>query len=299
MNYHEGMAIPQPGIFALGGRSHLHLEFDLTGDAVDLRPAISRIYESADTVSGVNLVVGFGRTAWAALSPDNVPDDLIEFETITGVDGFEHPAAQHDLWIWLHGGTPDGLFDLARVTQRELVGVATLASEQNCFTYQASRDLTGFEDGTENPPLSEAPAIASIPEDRACAAGSIVLLQRWRHDLDKFESLSVAEQEQVFGRTKVDSVELGDEETVPGSHIQRVVIEDEAGEELEVFRRSTAFGGLREHGLMFLAFSSDRARLQEMLDRLAGVGDGIRDLITTVSTPTASAWYIAPPVELL
>ena len=113
------MAIPQPGIFALGGRSHLHLEFDLTGDAVDLRPAINRIQESADTVSGVNVVVGFGRTAWAALSPDNVPDDLIEFETITGVDGFEHPAAQHDLWIWLHGGTPDGLFDLARVAKRQ------------------------------------------------------------------------------------------------------------------------------------------------------------------------------------
>ena len=293
------MAIPQPGIFALGGRSHLHLEFDLSRDAVDLRPAINRIQESADTVSGVNLVIGFGRTAWTALSPDNVPDDLIEFETITGADGFEHPAAQHDLWVWAHGGTPDGLFDLARFTQRELAGVATLATEQSCFTYQASRDLTGFEDGTENPPLSEAPAIASIPEGRPCAAGSIVLLQRWRHDLDQFESLPVAEQEQVIGRTKVDSVELGDSKSAPGSHVQRVVIEDEAGEELEVFRRSTAFGGLRKHGLMFVAFSSDRARLQEMLERMAGVGDGVRDLLTTISTPTAAAWYIAPPVELL
>ena len=299
IGYNGGMGIPQPGIFAVGTRSHVHLEFDLIGDATGLDAAMTSIQDAVTTIAGVNLVIGYGRTAWAQLSPENVPDDLIQFEPITGPDGFTHPAVQHDVWLWFHGGTPDGLFDLARTAQKSLAGLATLGAEQGCFTYQDSRDLTGFEDGTENPPISEAPNVAGIPAGRPCAGGSIVLLQKWVHDLDAFEALSITEQEQVFGRTKSDSVELSDDEAAPGSHVQRVVIEDDRGEELEVFRRSTAYGTLTEHGLMFVSFSCDRSRVQQMLDNMAGIGDNVRDLLTTISTPVSSAWYIAPPIDLL
>jgi len=50
---------------------------------------------------------------------------------------------------------------------------------------------------------------------------------------------------------------------------------------------------------MFVAFSADRARLERMLRRMAGVEDGVRDRLTEFSTPTASAWYVVPPIELL
>jgi hypothetical protein len=30
---------------------------------------------------------------------------------------------------------------------------------------------------------------------------------------------------------------------------------------------------------------------------MAGTDDGIRDRLTDFSTPTASAWYVAPPLE--
>lgn len=66
-----------------------------------------------------------------------------------------------------------------------------------------------------------------------------------------------------------------------------------------MFRRSTSFGGVIEHGLMFLAFSADRARLQRMLERMAGTEDGVRDHLTEFSTPVASAWYLAPPIDIL
>jgi hypothetical protein len=32
---------------------------------------------------------------------------------------------------------------------------------------------------------------------------------------------------------------------------------------------------------------------------MAGVGDGIRDQLTEFSSPTGSAWYVAPPADLL
>jgi putative iron-dependent peroxidase len=283
------MATPQPGIFAVGNRTHHHLEFDCQGEPGDVLAAVQRIREAANTVIGVNVVVGFGARQWAAMSPQ--PDDLVPFQTIEGQDGYSVPASQHDLWLWLHASGPDAVFNVARIAAVELADLATVAHEQACFTYQASQDLTGFEDGTENPPLDEAVSSATIPGD----GGSIVLLQKWVHDLDGFEALEVADREQVIGRTLYGSEEL--EASAENSHVGRVVVEDADGNELEVFRRSAAFGGVQEHGLMFLAFSADRARLQRMLERMAGAEDGIRDRLTEFSTPVRSAWYYAPPIE--
>lgn len=286
------MATPQPGIFAVGNRTHHHLEFDCQGSPADVRAAIQRIREAATTVVGVNVVVGFGANQWASMSSSS-PSDLIAFRTIEGTDGFSMPATQHDLWLWLHASGPDAVFNVARIAAVELADLATVANEQSCFTYQASQDLTGFEDGTENPPLDEAIDAATIDGD----GGSIVLLQKWVHDLDGFEALELADREKVIGRTLHGSEEL--DPSGEDSHVGRVVIEDDDGEELEVFRRSTAFGGVQEHGLMFLAFSADRDRLQRMLERMAGAEDGVRDRLTEFSTPVRSAWYYAPPIEAL
>ncbi|MDP1794501.1 MAG: Dyp-type peroxidase [Acidimicrobiales bacterium] len=288
------MGLPQPGIFAVGNRTHHHLEFDCQGEPAEVLAAIQRIREAATTVAGVNVVVGFGARQWASMSID-APTDLAAFATIEGPDGFTIPATQHDLWLWLHASGPDAVFNVARIAAVELADLATVAFEQPCFTYQASQDLTGFEDGTENPPLDEAIESATIAGD----GGSIVLLQKWVHDLDGFEALELSDREQVIGRTLAGSVELDEENMVPGSHVSRVVIEDDAGEELEVFRRSTTFGGVTEHGLMFLAFSADRVRLERMLQRMAGADDGVRDRLTEFSTPVRSAWYYAPPLERL
>ena len=40
-----------------------------------------------------------------------------------------------------------------------------------------SRDLTGFIDGTENPPVEEAFEVALVPDDQPGAAGAFVLAQ--------------------------------------------------------------------------------------------------------------------------
>jgi putative iron-dependent peroxidase len=293
------VATPQPGIFAVGTRSHHHLEFDVSGDARGVLDAVRRIRDAATSVAGVNVVVGFGRRLWAELAPAEVPDDFGDFEPIVGAGGFEIPARQHDLWLWIHSFGPDAVFNIARLAAHELADVAAIACEQPSFTYLASQDLTGFEDGTENPAIDEAPSVATIPEGSPCGRGSVVLVQRWVHDLDGIEALELSDRELVIGRTLQGSKELDPEVQSPRAHISRVVIEDDDGEELEVFRRSTAFGGVIEHGLMFIAFSADRARLHRMLQRMAGVDDGIRDRLTEFSTPVASAWYLAPPLELL
>ena len=293
------MPTPQHGIFAVGTRSQHHLQFTVAGDATedDLLAALSSIRDQATTIAGVNVVVGLGAALCARFMPEWLPQDLGPFEARTGPSGVTFPAEQHDLWLWLHSSGPDGTFDVARRAARCLHGLGEVVAEQPCFTYQASRDLTGFEDGTENPPIDEAPAAATIPAGSPGAGGSVVLLQRWVHDLDGFEALDPDDQSQIIGRDKVTGEELPEARRSPRAHISRVVLEDADGEELPIFRRSAAFGGVLEHGLMFLAFSADVDRLDRMLDRMLGAGDDITDALTDVSSPTGSAWYVAPPIE--
>lgn len=49
----------------------------------------------------------------------------------------------------------------------------------------------------------------------------------------------------------------------------------------------------------FVGFSTDRARLQLMLDRMAGVVDGVRDELTRVTKPLTGSYFYVPALEEL
>jgi len=290
------MAVPQPGIFAQGTRSHYHLEFDLRAGVTDeqIRSALCGLREPPVTAGGSNIVVGFGAALWRWLEPDAAPAALAPFEPIEG-DGRRAPATQHDIWVWSHGTGEDIELDVARGVAAALAPVATLAAEQSCFVYRDGRDLTGFIDGTENPSVEAAHDVAIVPDLERGAGGSFVLAQKWVHDLGAFHAQSQAEQEATIGRTKPDSIERDDKP--PTAHISRVVIE-EAGEELEIYRRSTPFGTVGKLGLYFLAFSADPTRFTKMMARMFGTaGDGLHDHLTDFTRPVSGAFYFAPALD--
>lgn len=295
------MATGQPGIFAQGTRSHYSLEFDLHPGAAPgaVTGAVVQLREPTVTAGGLNLVIGFGAGLWAQLAPGGaVPRELRPFDVVEGLDGHRAPATQHDIWIWVHGTGEDIALDAARLCTTVLAPVAELALEQPCFVYHDSRDMTGFIDGTENPPIEEAPGVALVPDGEPGEGGAYVITQRWVHDLEKFQARSVSEQEATIGRTKLDSIELDDATKPPTAHIARVVIEED-GEELEIYRRSTPYGTVAEHGLYFLAFSAERSRFDKMLGRMFGVTDGVRDHLTDFTRPVSGSYYFAPSLEAL
>jgi putative iron-dependent peroxidase len=295
------MATGQPGIFAQGTRSHYNLEFDLRPGAGpdEVAAAVAELREPAVTSGGLNLVMGFGASLWAMLaSPDECPSVLRPFDAVTGTDGHGAPSTQHDIWVWVHGTGEDLALDAARAITAVLAPVAKLALEQPCFVYRDSRDLTGFIDGTENPHVEEAPEIALVADAEPGEGGAYVITQRWVHDLEAFHARSVSEQEGTIGRTKPDSIELDDARKPPTAHIARVVIEED-GEELEIYRRSTPYGMVGEHGLYFLGFSAELSRFDKMLARMFGVADGVRDHLTDFTTPVTGSYYFAPSLEAL
>ena len=295
------MGEAQPGIFAQGTRSHYHLEFTVRDDAPtsDVRAAISRLGEPSVTVGGFNLVLGLGPALWDRLEPATPLAEFHDFTPIAGADQHDVPATQHDLWVWMHGTGPDLALDAARAVTDCLSPVAVLALEQPGFVYRDSRDLTGFIDGTANPPLQHAPSVVVVPDDRPGGGGAFALTMRWVHNLEAFGRLSVEDQERVIGRTKLDSVELDDEAKPATAHIARVTIE-EGGEELELYRRSVPYGTVAEHGLFFVAFAADPSRFDKMLARMFGTTDDRQhDRLTDFTRPVSGAYYFAPSLETL
>lgn len=287
---------PQSGIFALGTASHAYLEFDLAADApgVELVDVISSLREPRTTMGGVNLVAGFRPELWHEAAPGDAPDDVAGFDhDVVGNDGYVMPATQHDAVLWLSGSAYDVVFDVARATIAALRGLATIADETSSWPYRHDLDLTGFIDGTENPSLTEAPGLVLIPAGSPGAGGTILLLQKWTHDAQSWESLSTADQEQVIGRRKADSVEL--EDKPDDSHVSSTD-QDRFG---KIFRRNMPWGTVTGHGTMFVGFSATQRPLVAMLESMAGVGGGARDALTTYTRPLSGAYYFVPSNESL
>jgi porphyrinogen peroxidase len=290
------MSTPQGGIFALGTASHAYLEFDVSAgrDGRDLVVAIASLREPRTTMGGVNLVAGFRPTLWRRLVPEGAPPDLDDFSVdLIGVDDFVMPATQHDAVLWLSGSAYDVIFEVARMVIAELRELAAIVGETSSWPYRHDRDLTGFIDGTENPTLVDAPELVLIPEESPGAGGTVLLLQKWTHEVAAWEALPDAEQERVIGRTKLDSAELDDK--AADSHVASTD-QDRFG---KIFRRNMPYGTVTDHGTMFVGFSSEQRPLAAMLESMAGLAGGVRDALTRYSQPLTGAYYFVPSTESL
>jgi putative iron-dependent peroxidase len=293
------VATAQSGIFALGTVEHFYVELDLVPGVAPaaLAAALAGLVGPDSTVRGVNVVIGIRPSLWAGLS-GNAPTDAADFdEDVVGAQGFRMPATQHDAWLWIAGGERDAVFDAGLAALTMLRRWAFVALELGGWLYRHDRDLTGFIDGTENPSQLEAYDVAVVP-DGPGTGSTVVLVQQWKHHSEAFMELPVEAQERVIGRSKDDSIEL-DESVMPAtSHVSRTVLERD-GVELPIFRRNTAYGGVTDHGTLFVGFSKEQFRLAEMLRRMAGVGDGVRDALTRFTTPLTGAYYVVPAVDEL
>jgi putative iron-dependent peroxidase len=295
------MSTPQTGIFALGDAAHIYLEFTMTAGTTPetlVRNVVS-IHEPRTTVGGVNAVIGFRPDIWRTVAAAGTPTELRGFDApLAGAEGYSMPATQADLWVWIAGASYDVVFDMAREAIAKLEQHATVTRELEGWSYRHSRDLTGFEDGTENPALMIAPEIATIPDGAPGAGGSVLLFQQWVHQTKAWDALPVEKQERVIGRTKPHSIELAEDVQPEDSHVSRTTV-DIDGEERKIFRRNTAYGNVTEHGTVFVGFSADQQRLDKMLQRMAGAEGGVRDALTRYTTALTGAYYFVPSLQAL
>ncbi len=283
----------QSGIFDEASNHHLFLEFEFHDEMTPL-PSATPISE--EIVAG-HQVVALSATAMdhSGLSK---PPSFEEFKPLRGIAGHETPATQGDLFVWLHGTQRDEIFLRSIEWVQTLQPVARLARETQGFKFRDSRDLTGFVDGSANPKDDARMEVALIPEG-SCQGGSFVFLQRWKHKLAQFHTLSVSEQERVIGRTKPDSIELTGDAMPDNSHVSRTDIkrEDKA---VKIYRRSVPAGNPSEAGLQFIAFSAEQQRFGELLRSMYGLSEErISDNLLQYTSPLTGAYYYAPPLSHL
>ncbi len=289
------MPVAQSGILALGTSSHAYLELDRVAGVTDagLVAAAAELAATVKTTGATGLVVGLRPELWAAVAPEAAPAGVHGYDAdVVGPDGFTMPATQHDLVLWVTGGGRSVIFDATTHAVAALAGVATLADETVAWSHHHDRDLTGFEDGTENPPAGEAAQVVTVPDGEPGAGGSVLLLQKWVHDSEQWYGLDRETQEDVIGRTKPDSIELDPKPA--DAHATRTD-QDTYG---HIFRRNTAWGETTSHGTMFVGFCAEQRPLAAMLDAMAGI-DGPRDALTRYTRALTGSYYVVPPADAL
>jgi putative iron-dependent peroxidase len=250
----------------------------------------------------LSVVTSIGSDAWNRLFDGSRPAELHPFVEL---DGPRHhaPATPGDLLFHIKAKSLDYAFELAHRILNSMSGAITVVDEVQGFKFFDNRDLMGFVDGTENPSGGVAVNATTIgDEDPDFAGGSYVHVQKYLHDMSGWESLSVGEQERVIGRTKLEDIEMDDDEKPANSHLALNVITDDAGNELKIVRHNMPFGelGKAEFGTYYIAYSRTPAVTERMLNNMF-IGDppGNTDRILDFSTAVTGSMFFTPAADFL
>ncbi|MFH7349337.1 Dyp-type peroxidase [Acinetobacter variabilis] len=272
----------------------------------DFKERLKQLFTTRDRLitqhpnAQIKTAVAFGPELWSKLY-EQAPAGFKQLEPIQG--SFNMPVVPADVLIHIASARADICFALSQSFFEGIRDQVEVLDERVCFRYFDGRDITGFIDGTENPQFPDDRAeVALLGEDAGIFQdGSFIFAQRYAHNLDKWKKLKVDAQEQVMGRTKLESIELEDGVKPANAHIARTVVEDEGGEEMEILRHSLPYGdGRGDQGLFFIAYTKDLKIIDAMLVRMFGTsGDGIHDRLLHFVTPMDGAYYFAPSEELL
>lgn len=250
---------------------------------------------------GLTCVTGIGAEFWDRAFASARPSGLHPF---IALDGGTHraPSTGGDLFFHIRAVSMDICFELAHRLGLAFMGIARIIDEVHGFRYWDTRDLLGFVDGTENPagPLAEEVAITGPDSD--FPASSYLIVQKYTHDMDGWDRLSVEQQEDAMGRTKLSDIEYPDDAKPANAHITLNVVEDAEGNERQILRDNMPFGNVAEgvYGTFFIGYSADVTTTETMLERMF-IGDppGNTDRILDFSTARTGSLFFVPSQDAL
>ncbi len=260
-----------------------------------------RAVDFREIEAALSCVMGIGSDAWRRLFGDPCPANLHPFREIRA--GARHAVSTPgDLLFHIRAKRMDLCFELATQIMARIGGVVTPVDEVHGFRYFDDRDLLGFVDGTENPRDQAAMDAALIgAEDPAFACGSYVIVQKYLHDLDRWNALSTEMQEHIIGRFKLSDVELDDAVKPTSAHNALTTIE-ENGIEVKILRDNMPFGraGSAEFGTYFIGYSCAPRRIEQMLENMfIGRPPGNYDRLLDFSRAVTGSLFFVPSATFL
>jgi putative iron-dependent peroxidase len=282
------MSASQPGILEPVPALARYLEFGVRpgGDPVPSLRALASRPVGTDVVAGLGagLIGSLGKSI----------DGARPFPALGG-PGCAVPSTQADLWFWIRGD------DRGEITHLSRALTWTAGSAFRCdrlvdgFRYGAGLDLTGYEDGTENPEGDAAVAAAILDGVGPGLDGaSFAAVQQWAHDLDGFAARPQDERDDIIGRRLSDNEELDD--APESAHVKRTA-QESFDPEAFVLRRSMPWADAAGEGLMFVAFGRSPDAFEAQLGRMTGQEDGIVDGLFRFTRPVSGSYFWCPPVR--
>lgn len=281
------MSTSQPGILAPVPPLARYLEFSVRPGQEPLAVLRSLNARAADgdvvTGFGASLIQGLGRQI----------DGARPFPALAG-PGCAVPSTQADLWFWVRGEDRGNIVHLSRALARTVAPAFRCDRLVDGFRYGTGLDLTGYEDGTENPEGDDAVDAAILQ----CAGpgldgSSVAAVQQWVHDLDGFEARPQDERDNIIGRRLSDNEELDD--APDSAHVKRTAQESFEPEAF-VLRHSMPWADATGEGLMFVAFGKSADAFEAQLRRMTGQEDGVVDGLFGFTRPVTGSYFWCPPV---
>ncbi len=276
----------QPGILAPVPPAARFLTFELIeGDGVgEVRRALEALRLDDE------VVIGLGLPTVDALGA-KVPG-LRAFEPLSTPQA-NFPATQGALWAFVRGDDAGSALHRARGLTWALGTTFRVREDIASFVFAEGRDLSGYEDGTENPRGKKAAATALVSAPGSpLHEGSFVSVQRWVHDLQHFEAMKPKARDHAIGRAQKTNAEL--KHAPPSAHVKRAAQESFTPEAF-MLRRSMPYGSLHEHGLYFVAFAHSLGPFTQVLRRMSGADDGISDALLSFTRAVTGGHYFCPP----
>jgi putative iron-dependent peroxidase len=248
-------------------------------------------------------VMGVGHDAWIKLGlPQPLPQELKNFAPIAG-QKHTAVATPGDLHFHLRSPNVSACMDMLAAIVDVLHAVADCLEEVHGFRYWDGRSILGFVDGTENPIGEDRSYFGVVgKEDPVYEGGSYLFVQKYVHNLQAWEKLSVEEQERVFGRHKISDIEMSDDIKPDNSHSAIANLEDEHGNELKIIRDNMPFRNpaQKEFGTYFIAYANKFSTTEKMLQHMfIGNPPGNYDRILDFSTAHTGSLFFVPPIKIL
>jgi len=263
--------------------------------------ALLRAVETRDLEAGLTCVMGFGSDAWDQLFGPPRPAQLHPFREIRA-EARHAVSTPGDLLFHIRAKRMDLCFELETQIVTRLRNAVSPVDETQGFRYFDDRDLIGFVDGTENPRgQAVIDAVFVGEEDAAFGGGSYVVVQKYLHDLDKWNALSTEEQERIIGRHKLSDIELDDSVKPTSAHSALTTIVED-GKEIKILRDNMPFGrpAHGEFGTYFIGYSRSPKTTEQMIENMfIGRPTGNYDRLLDFSRAVTGSLFFAPSATFL
>jgi putative iron-dependent peroxidase len=299
------MSQPQKGVCAEPNLHAQYLLFNVVDDDFPaMREKLSRLldvfefFDEEHYEAMVSGVIAVGTHFWEELYPNSMPQELGAFPDMQSEDRCA-PVLPCDLFIQIRADRLD-ICHAIGIQVLELLRVhVELVEQVSAFRYLDGRDLTGFLISEDNPRGMKKFDIAIVGDDDPdFAGGSYIHVQRYRHDMTRWNALSERRQEAIMGKTKEHNLPLVD--TGRSSHAFRTRLNGPQGEYPSLLKQSMPYGDMLMQGLFFVSCANNSKSFREMLhSRIFGDEMGHYDRLLDYSNAETGAAFFAPSIQFI